>query len=246
MKALYQNIELQVDEDRLAATLATPATQVPGVLFVHGWGGSQERDLERARQIAALGCVCLTFDMRGHAATSSRHETVTREENLAEVVAAYDLLVSQPGVDPQSVAVVGSSYGGYLSAILTSLRPVRWLGLRVPALYKDAEWELPKRQLDRAALAEYRSRAVAPDSNRALQACAAFKGDVLIVASEHDHLVPHQTMLSYRAACGNAHSMTFRIIDGADHALSDEADRRAYTSILVNWITEMVLGARSN
>lgn len=246
MKALHQSIELQVDEDRLAATLATPATQVPGVLFVHGWGGSQERDLARARQIAALGCVCLTFDMRGHAATSSRHETVTREENLADVVAAYDLLVSQPGVDPQSVAVVGSSYGGYLSAILTSLRPVRWLGLRVPALYKDAEWEVPKRQLDRAALAEYRSSPIAADSNMALRACAAFEGDVLIVASEHDHLVPHQTILSYRAACGHAHSMTFRIIDGADHALSDEDDRRAYTSILVNWITEMVLGARSN
>lgn len=165
---------------------------------------------------------------------------------MADVLAAYDLLVSQPGVDPQSIAVVGSSYGGYLSVILTSMRPVRWLGLRVPALYKDAEWEVPKRQLDRAALVEYRSRPVPPDSNRALRACATFKGDVLIVASEHDHLVPRQTMTSYRAACGNAQSMTFRIIDGADHALSDKADRRAYTTILGNWISEMVLGARSN
>ena len=38
-----------------SGTLVTPATVVPGVLFLHGWGGSQEQYLARAREIAALG-----------------------------------------------------------------------------------------------------------------------------------------------------------------------------------------------
>jgi hypothetical protein len=35
------------------------------------------------------------------------------------------------------------------------------------------------------------------------------------------------------------------VLAGADHALSDEASQRAYSTVLVTWLTEMVLGARS-
>ena len=38
--------------------------------------------------------------------------------------------------------------------------------------------------------------------------------------------------------------MTYRVIEGADHGLSEERWQQAYTSLLVNWATEMVLGAR--
>src|SRR5690606_33548098 len=57
---------VSVDQYELAATVISPDTTIPGVLFLHGWAGSQNRDIERARAISALGCVCLTFDMRGH------------------------------------------------------------------------------------------------------------------------------------------------------------------------------------
>ena len=70
---------------------------------------------------------------------SVQYERVSREDNLHDVLAAYDLLRGQPAVDDQAIAVVGSSYGGYLAAILTSRRRVRWLGLRAPALYWDED-----------------------------------------------------------------------------------------------------------
>ena len=130
-------VEIDVGDHMIAGTLVRPATMVPGVLFVHGWGGRQQQYLARAREIAALGAICLTLDLRGHGRTRHQQDTVTREENLRDVVAGYDTLVAQRGVDPSAIAVIGSSYGGYLAAILSSLRPVRWLALRVPALYKD-------------------------------------------------------------------------------------------------------------
>ncbi|HYG86651.1 MAG TPA: alpha/beta fold hydrolase [Azospirillum sp.] len=237
-------IDIAVDDQHIAGTLVGPATVVPGFLFVHGWSGSQEQYLARAREIAALGCICLTFDLRGHARTDAQHETVTREDNLRDVIAAYDVLASQRSVDPAAIAVVGSSYGGYLAAILSSLRPVRWLALRVPALYKDADWALPKRRLDRDELAAYRRVLVNPDENRALKACAAFEGDVLIVESEHDDIVPHPVITNYRTAFEKAHSLTYRVVEGADHGLSEEPWQQAYTSLLVTWAAEMVLGAR--
>lgn len=237
-------LEISVGDQSIAGTLAVPATGLPGVLFLHGWGGSQERDLARAQEIAALGCLCLTFDMRGHAKTEIQRQTVTREDNLRDAVAAYDALVSQPAVDPSCIAVVGSSYGGYLAAIMTSLRPVKWLALRVPALYRDGNWLAPKAELDRTDLARYRNSIVKPEDNRALRECQGFEGDVLVVESEHDDIVPHPVIESYTSAFSSARSMTYRVIKGADHALSDERSRDAYEALLVGWVREMILGAR--
>src|SRR5215212_9673598 len=182
-----ESIDIAVNDQRIAGTLVTPDTLIPGVLFVHGWGGSQEKYLERARQIAALGCVCLTFNLRGHGDTEPQHETVTREDNLRDLMAAYDVLARQPIVDRASIAAVGSSYGGYLAAILTSLRPVRWLALRVPALYRDEDWSLPKQQLKKYGLAAYRRLAISPYENRALGACAGFRGTDRRVGARRHH-----------------------------------------------------------
>ncbi|CAB3817825.1 alpha/beta hydrolase family protein [Achromobacter denitrificans] len=244
MAAHSNAIALEVDGVALDGTFLTPEDKVPGVLFIHGWGGSQEFDLSRAKGIAALGCVCLTFDLRGHAATQAQQRQVTREDNLRDVVAAYDRLACHPSLDSGSIAVVGSSYGGYLAALLCTLRRVRWLALHVPALYRDDEWLLPKNQLNRETLRAYRSAYVPAEENRALKACTEFSGDVLLVEAEHDSYIPHSTIMSYRAAFRRSHSLTHRIIDGADHGLSEKPAQRAYTSILVNWVTEMVTGAR--
>ncbi|MCW3148282.1 alpha/beta fold hydrolase [Stutzerimonas stutzeri] len=239
-----ETVDILVGDEHIAGTFLTPPEKMPGVLFVHGWGGSQQRDLTRARGIAGLGCICLSFDLRGHAQTAAQQQTVTREQNLHDLLAAYDLLAAHPHIDPAAIAVVGTSYGGYLAAILTALRPVKWLALRVPALYCDDDWDMPKRQLDRDTLNRLRRRRVLAEENRALAACAAFQGDVLIVESEEDSYVPHETIMSYRAAFQRTHSLTHRIIDGADHALSSDRCQEAYTSILVDWATEMVIGAR--
>ncbi|HSX70805.1 MAG TPA: alpha/beta hydrolase, partial [Pseudomonas sp.] len=59
-----------------------------------------------------------------------------------------------------------------------------------------------------------------------------------------DDFVPHTTLMSYRAAFIKAHSLTHRIVDGADHSLSSDSAQRAYTTVLTTWISEMVIGAR--
>lgn len=244
MATLSETILIPVEGQHIAGTFLEPSNKVPGVLFIHGWGGSQDFDLLRARGLAGLGCVCLTFDLRGHAATLEQQMKVSREDNLRDVMAAYDSLAAHPAIDASAIAVVGSSYGGYLAAILTSLRSVKWLALHVPALYRDDEWMLPKRQLNRESLAAYRQSTVTPSDNRALAACHRFKGDVLIIEAEHDDFVPHSTIMNYRSAFAQTHSLTHRIVDDADHGLTRKEAQRSYTAILLNWATEMVVGAR--
>ncbi|MET0613756.1 alpha/beta hydrolase family protein [Pseudomonas caspiana] len=244
MSVSSESIEIAVDGQSISGTILTPGAKIPGILFVHGWGGSQQRDLARAKNITGLGCVCLTFDLRGHERTHEMRSKVSREQSLADLLAAYDRLVSHPAVDRDAIAVIGSSYGGYLATILSSMRPVKWLALRVPALYWDADWDMPKQELDRDKLAHYRRSAVTAADNRALAACKEFHGDVLLIESEQDDYVPHATLMSYRGAFELAHSLTYRLVDGADHALSSDLSQSIYSSMLSNWISEMVIGAR--
>jgi len=246
MESYLEQLHIAVDGERIAGTLVMNAAKVPGVLFVHGWGGSQEQDLARAREVVELGCICLTFDLRGHKLMEAQRETVTREQNLHDIVAAYDLLAAQRGVDRQSIAVIGSSYGGYLAALLTTRRPVRWLALRAPALYKDANWESPKRQLHiDPEFAAYRLSTIVAADNRALAACMQFRGDVLIVQSEKDEIIPPAVIKNYVASFTSPRSLTARIISEAGHSLATEDFQRAYTKTLITWMTEMVSGART-
>ena len=194
MSTYDEAVTIEVEGEPISATFVAVRAQVPGVLFVHGWGGSQQRYLTRAREAAALGCICLTFDLRGHAKTKSQFETVSRQDNLHDVVAAFDALAHHPGVDS--------------AAKLHELEAYRQLHVR-------------------------------PEDSRALAACLDFDGDVLIVESEHDFVVPHPVIENYRAACVRARSLTYRVIEGADHGLSEESMQRAYTRVLIDWLRRM-------
>jgi uncharacterized protein len=244
MKEREHIVQLEVGMRRIAGTVISPEPMLAGMLFIHGWAGNQEQYLVRARQIAALGCVCLTFDLHGHAATSEVQAAVTREENLADVVTAYDYLAGSMNVNSDAIGVVGSSYGGYLAALLTAVRPVQWLALRAAALYRDEDWTKPKGSLDRTDLNTYRLLSIKPAENRALEACSNFRGDVLLVESQHDTIVPSSVTANYRTAFVQARSLTFRVIEAADHALSDTQLQRQYTFLLTSWVTEVIFNAR--
>ena len=92
----HEPVDIAVDDQVIAGTLFIPANPVGRVLFAHGWGGNQQQYLRRASAVADLGYLCLTFDLRGHARREEQRETVSRAENLRDLLAAYDLLTSRP------------------------------------------------------------------------------------------------------------------------------------------------------
>jgi pimeloyl-ACP methyl ester carboxylesterase len=238
----HETVTILADGYDIPATFITKQNNpAPGVLFVHGWGASQDQSLPQASAVAELGCACLAFDLRGHGPTKDERNLVSRNDNLADVIAAYDWLTNRSEVEKSSIGVVGCSYGGYLAAIATIQRSISYLVLQAAAIYRDPDWLLPKIKLhEDPALTVYRRSVASPNDNLALRACASFTGDVLIVECQYDAIVPHPVSESYARACAQARSLTCNVIANADHGLSEERWRNEYTSMLTKWIASRI------
>ena len=227
----------------LAAT-AVKQARSPAALFIHGWEGGRRDMAGPMIEAAAAGFVCLDYDLRGHGATRGQREQVTLRGSVEDAVHAWDALAAIPGVDAESIAIVGTSFGGWLAALLTAERPVRWLALRVPALYPDQWWDAPKESFDPDALEAYRQGQPDRGSDRALAACARFEGEVLLVWSGKDEVLPPVLADSFQVAFPAARSLTVRRIRDADHGLSGNGSRAEYRNLLGGWLSGSLAACR--
>jgi dienelactone hydrolase len=93
----------------------------PGVLVVHEWWGLNDYIRRRASMLAELGYIALAVDMYGDGKVADNPSEAgalmnsvlgnmkSGEERFA---AAYELLKSQPTVDPDRIAAIGYCFGG--------------------------------------------------------------------------------------------------------------------------------------
>ena len=222
--------------DAVDPTLGTPRGR-PGLLVLPGWDDDGKDQYDAlAADLTPEAWQCRRADLPDARWPAPRRDAVNREDNLQQVLADFDALSSQAA----PVAVLGFSYGGYMAALLATLRPVRWLVLRSPALYPDADWLTPKAALDKQVLEHYRHQHHTPANNRALHSCAAFRGDALLIESEDDEVIPGPVIDIFAQALGGAHSLTRYTLRGADHALSQQAWRSDYHARVVAWLTQQV------
>lgn len=227
--AIHQDVSLTGDGRILAGTLIRAgAPSGAGVLFVHGLGSSRATNIERAEALCgARSATCLAFDLSGHGDSAGRLTQVTPRQNLADVVTAYDALVSVPGVDPARIGVCAASYGAYLAVLLTALRSVDRMLLRAPALYRDDSFDRVLSQ---------RSHGDAGSAATPLAHLALFTGQVTIVESEHDEVISHDTIRAYLAARPTAAHV---VQAQARHALTDPQWRAAFQRIVLGFFSTL-------
>ncbi|MES2225768.1 MAG: alpha/beta fold hydrolase [Patescibacteria group bacterium] len=238
-----KDIDLQVDGLQLKAELFAPNVakgKRPGVLLIHGWESAQDRMFGLAEELTELGYVCLTIDLRGHGKSEGDHKVYSRKEFLADVAAAYDFLSAQEQVDPGRIVSIGSSFGGYLSALLSAQRKLSGMVLRVPADYRDTGFDAPQySQRKESDHSEWKSRLHAHDETAALRAVHSFKGSILVIESEYDELVPKTTVESYRDAVSDKSKVTYVVMKGAPHSISKYPEfQREFAKIVISWLGE--------
>jgi uncharacterized protein len=217
--------------------------QKPAVLLVPGWDDDKQEQYDRiSAALQEKGWFTRRVDFPGDQSHGAARKKMSRDQNLKELIAAYDRLVEQQAVEGRAVAFVGFSYGGYLGALLSAHRPLQWMALRSPALYRDEDWFVPKEELDKDELDRYRRDVRSPEENAALAACEAFKGDVLLIESEDDDTVPHPAVKSYKASFKNSRSFDYRLLEGADHELSSKAAQSRFIEQLLRWMDQVTGG----
>ncbi|HSW96375.1 MAG TPA: alpha/beta fold hydrolase [Candidatus Saccharimonadales bacterium] len=207
----------------------------PAILFIHGWMSNMKGSIPRAEALAKLGYISLLFDLRGHGESDGTLGEVTAQGSLEDAIVAYDYLASLPKVEKEKISVIGSSYGGYTAALLVAKRPISSLVLRVPALYRNETFDKPKVKEIRKTLRVYRQSEITAADNYALKAISLYTNPLLLIESENDELVPHQTIENYRKAINPETRLSDIVMPDVDHSLSKPKWRQDYIDILVRW-----------
>ena len=124
MNVLTNRLEYTVDgashqgylayDDELAETR-------PGIVIVHEWWGLNDYIVRRAHMLAELGYVALAIDMYGDGRIAANPDEAgglmtavlgDMQKGQAALEAGYQLLLDQPGVDPDRCAAIGYCFGG--------------------------------------------------------------------------------------------------------------------------------------
>jgi alpha/beta superfamily hydrolase len=204
-------------------------------LFIQGWQGSQ--NAQTAQKLADLGYTCMTYDMHGNKDSEGTLEEFSRSQFVMDAATAYDYLKSQIPLDTE-IGIIGSSFGSYTAVLLTGVRNVVSLSLRVPANYPDAGFDenqaIQKYESD--DFTHWRQQPHTYTDNRALHALHNFTGAVHIVRAECDDMVPEQVPKDYAAAVSNASKLTYDLMKDAPHRLLNERLRQEYDDLLTAWL----------
>lgn len=207
-------------------------------LMIQGWGGHQ--NIEAAEALASLGFTTMTYDMRGNGASSGTLADFSRKDFLIDAVAAYDYLRRQVG-ENVAIGAIGSSFGSYMSILLSERRPLVCMSLRVPAAYPDEDFEEPQlAQVTSARLAKWRTRPVV-GKNRAIDALHAFTGYTQIIEAEHDETIPHEAVRNYVKSISEKELLSFSLMRGAPHRLENDELRAEYIDLLTAWVVSLPL-----
>ena len=236
---MMQEVTINVGGGQINGTLFFPESlsgNHPAALLIHGWISTQERMFSLAEGLTSKGYICLTIDLGGHGRSSGDIQTISRAEHMADITAAYDFLANQPGVNAKQIGVSGSSYGGYLAIFLTGQRGVSWLVLRVPALYPNEGEDLPATLFNRDDPSIKKS--IDAKHNKTLTTLSEFRGNVLLVESENDEQVPHQTIQNYLDAANKQH-ITHIVMQNTSHSLGTDVKRKEFTNIVLDWLDSL-------
>ena len=179
------------------------------VLYLHGAGASTRhghRLLRGALQRRGIGSTC--FDCIGHGETGGTlaQSSVASRTRQAQAVAAARGL-------PEPLAVCGSSMGAYNAIRLTQTCAVEALVLIVPGVYTPAAYEVPFGPEFSAVIRRERSWV---DSD-AWNILSRFEGRLLVIAAEHDAVIPLEIPQRLVAAATRAQSRQLHVVQGAEH-----------------------------
>lgn len=137
-QAQTQDLQLDGDHGKLAATLQTPEgkEKYPLVMILHGFTANKEMDLlkDLADDLEAKGIASIRFDFNGHGHSEGQFQDMTVLNEIEDAKKVYAYVANLPEV--KSVSLVGHSQGGVVASMTAGElgdKKVKSLALMAPA-----------------------------------------------------------------------------------------------------------------
>src|SRR2546425_11577379 len=115
---MEDRVTFQSDGLKLAAIVRTPDALRPGerrpaFIVLHGFGGNKDGQGQTvvAEQFSEWGYVTLRVDFRGCGESEGEHGRIICLDQVADTRNAISHIAARSEVDPQRIALVGSSFG---------------------------------------------------------------------------------------------------------------------------------------
>ena len=241
-----ETVQFTADGINLVAWYIPPTEAANGatLIYVHGFGGNRGALLEQAAAMYEAGYGALLLDLRNHGESGEAITTWGYSE-AADVLAAYNYLLTRPEVAPGRIGLVGKSMGG--AAVALAAQEVPDLAVLVlESSYTSFAENLPNilpgiartpgflasRVLPRMAsesglpLAEVNTRAAVTNLDVPL----------LLIHGEQDRLVPPEQGQAIFAAAGEP--KTIYRVPGAGHLNIFTVDSAAFTEQMRTFLAE--------
>ena len=183
----------------------------PRLLLLHGAGTScRERWRQLREHFAAHGIGSVAFDCIGHGDTGGDLKATSLRSRTEQACAVIDAIGPA-----QPLAVLGASMGGYTAVTLLSRYPVESLILVGPAMYTAEAYAVPFG----AGFTEIIRRPRSWEGSDAWALLAGFAGRLLIVAGEHDAVIPPDVIQNIYDSARQARERTLYVARGASHLI---------------------------
>lgn len=181
-----------------------PGNQAAAPAVLYFGGRSEEVSWLTEVSSSFAGAHVLAINYRGYGSSEGRPSEASLFSDALEL---YDWLVSQPGVDPTRVAVVGRSLGTGVAAYLAARRTVAAAVLITPY---DSIMEIARRRFPWSPV-----RLLLRHRFDSLGLASAMQTPALVLMAEHDDVVPHEHTLRLIDAWAGEKQVVH--IPGSDH-----------------------------
>lgn len=229
---IQKKFTLDGDHGKLAVVLETPPKKetYPIVMIIHGFNASKDMDLlvELSKQLHKKGIATIRFDFNGHGESEGSFLDMTAYNELEDTRKVYEYINSLPNI--KSVSMAGHSLGGVITAMFAAEKgadKIKKIVLLAPAgeLSDDTlKGDLfgtkydPKNIPEHIFVAGGKLKVGRPflKTSQTLpiyESSAKYTGDVLIIHSKDDQLVPYSYGVKFKNIYKNAKLETLSVFD---------------------------------
>lgn len=242
------------------APIASSGKAFPLVVMAHGHGGTRHEEgsfREIAERLAVRGIASIRVDFPGCGDSTESFANNNIGNMTADLLAARDFAINQPGIDAERVGLFGWSMGGRLVLLLGDRNEeFKVIATWSPVARNDADSMVAFL----GGVTEYtqlRARAEEQgsvpfttqwgqqqqlglqwfqdlESSRPLDAISEFTGPLLVLYGDLDNIVVPEVSESAINAATNSSEVVRHVVQGADHGLGIFSDEAALTEAAID------------